>query len=124
MRRLRVEPPGLVLLESQVIKKRELKNKSFDWIIARVNQLDPKGYLEEIHSFWHFGQKSKSFTLEIIAIADWGQRYIDIRFHYPLPAFPHYLFNEFAGSHQGRGQVPTSAYKAQLPAPVWRGCKE
>ena len=44
----------------------------------------------------------KSFALEIIAIADWGRKCADV-----IPAFPHYLFNEFAGSQQGGGQVPT-----------------
>ena len=26
--------------------------------------------------------------------------------NFPCPCFPHYLFNEFAGSRQGGGQVP------------------
>ena len=87
-------------------EKRELKEKSYDWIAARVHCLDPKGYVEEINSFWCFGENAKSFALEIIAIIDWGWNYVDPRFCYPMPIFPHYLFNKFAWSRQGGGQVP------------------
>ena len=84
-------------------EKLELKEKQYRWIVARIHCLDPKGYVEEIHSFWHFHRNSKSFALKIITIADWGYKCADVRFHYPIPAFPHYLFNEFARSRQGGG---------------------
>ena len=74
-------------------EKREVKDKSYDWITRRMNRLDPKGYVEEIYSFWHFRRNSKSFALEIIAIADWGQRYMELGFNYPITMFPNYLFN-------------------------------
>ena len=79
-------------------EKLELQEKPYCWIVARIHRLNPKGYVEEIHSFRHFHRNSKSFALEIIAIADWGRKCADVGLHYPMPAFPHYLFNEFAGS--------------------------
>ena len=32
-------------------EKLELKEKPYHWIVARIHCLDPKGYVEEIHSF-------------------------------------------------------------------------
>ena len=106
-------------------EKRELKDKSHDWIAARIHRLDPKEYVEETHAFWHFGRNSKSFTLEIIAIADWGRKYMDAGFHYPIPVFPHYLFNSFTGSCQGRGRVPAKPdYLSQSGGDVCTVCTE
>ena len=51
-------------------EKLELKEKPYRWIAAQIHHLDPKGYVEEIHSFQHFHRNSKSFALEIIVIAD------------------------------------------------------
>ena len=87
-------------------EKKELKEKAYDWIAARMHRLDLKGYVEEINSLWHFGENAKTFALEIVAIIDWGRKYVDARFHYPVLIFPYYLFNKFAGSRQGGGQVP------------------
>ena len=67
-------------------------------------QLDPKGFVEEIHSFRHFYHNSKTFAFEIIALADWGQRYMELRFNYPVPVFPNYLFNSLPESCQVVGQ--------------------
>ena len=63
-------------------------------------RLDPKGFVEEINSFWHFECNSKTFAFEIIALADWGRRYMELGFNYPVPVFPNYLFNWLAESHQ------------------------
>ena len=87
-------------------EKVELRDKPYDWIMARIHRLDLKGYVEEIHSFRHFHRNSKSFALEIISITDWGRKCFNVSLQFPLPMFPHYLFNEFAGSRQGGGQVP------------------
>ena len=35
-------------------EKVELRDKPYDWIMARIHWLDLKGYVEEIHSFRHF----------------------------------------------------------------------
>ena len=51
-------------------EKVELRDKPYYWIVVQIHQLDPKGYVEEIHSFRHFHRNSKSFTLEIIVITD------------------------------------------------------
>ena len=87
-------------------KKRELKEKPHQWIKAQVKRLNPTGYMEEINSFRHFGRNAGSFALEIIAIADWGQKYMDAGFNYPIPTFPQYRFSQLPKSCQGRAQVP------------------
>ena len=88
-------------------EKVELRDKPYDWIMAQIHRLDPKGYVEEIHSLRHFHRNSKSFALEIISITDWGCKCFDVGLQFPLPVFPHYLFNQFARSRQEGGQVPT-----------------
>ena len=80
-----------------------MKEKSYNWIARRMDRLDPKGYMDEIYSFQHFGRNSKSFALEIIAIADWGQRYMELGLNFPIPVFPAYLFNRFSKSCQAVG---------------------
>ena len=42
----------------------------------------------------------------IIAIADWGRRYLDKGLRYPIPTFPPYLFMPLPESHQEGAQVP------------------
>ena len=79
-------------------EKVELRDKTYNWIVAWIHRLDPKGYVEEIHSFRHFHRNSKSFTLEIIMIMDWGRKCFNVNLQFPLPMFPHYLFNKFARS--------------------------
>ena len=107
------------------LEKREVKDKSYDWIMRRMDRLDPKGYVEEIYSFRHFGRNSKSFTLEIIAIADWGRKYMELRFNYPIPVFPNYLFNWFSESCQVVGQAPKKPDSLQQYGDdIWGRCTE
>ena len=87
-------------------EKREVKDKSYDWITRHMDWLDAKGYVEEIHSFRHFDRNSKSFAFEIIAIVDWGRRYRELGFNYPVPMFPNYLFSWLSESCQVVGQSP------------------
>ena len=68
-------------------EKVELRDKPYDWIVAQIHQLDPKGYVEEIHSFRHFHRNSKSFALEIIMITDWGHKCFDVGLQFPCPCF-------------------------------------
>ena len=78
-------------------EKIELKEKTYNFIAERIHQLDPQGYMEEIHSFWHFHWNSKDFALKIIAIADWACKWHSVGLHFPIPTFLHYLFNNFTG---------------------------
>ena len=106
-------------------EKVELRDKPYGWIMARIHRLDPKGYVEEIHSFRHFHRNSKSFALEIILITDWGHKCFDVGLQFPLPMFPHYLFNEFARSRQGGGQVPTKPdYLTKAGGDIRAKCSE
>ena len=88
-------------------EKIELKEKLYNFIAEWIHRLDLQGYMEEIHSFRHFHWNSKGFTLEIIMIADWGRKCYSIGLQFPIPTFPHYLFDNFTGSRQVGGQVPT-----------------
>ena len=96
-------------------EKREIKDKPHRWIEARVRCLDPAGYMEEINSMRYFGRNAGCFALQIVAIADWGQKYMDVGFRYPIPAFPQFLFTPVPESHQGGSQVP--ARPSQVHAP-------
>ena len=106
-------------------KKREVKDKSYNWITRCMDRLEMKGYVEEIHSFQHFDQYSKSFTFKIIAITYWGRRYMELRFSYPVPVFPNYLFSLLSESHQVVGQSPMKLDSIQqLSSDVWAWCTE
>ena len=106
-------------------EKREVKDKSYDWIARRMARLDPKGFVEEINSFWHFDHNSKTFTFEIIALADWGWRYMELGFNYPVPVFPNYLFNWLTESRQVVRQPSLKLDSIQqLGGDVWAQCTE
>ena len=81
-------------------EKREVKDKSYDWIARHMAQLDPKGFVKEINAFWYFKCNSKTFAFEVITLADWGLRYMELGFKYPVPVFPNYLFNWLSKSCQ------------------------
>ena len=61
----------------------------------------------------------------IVAIADWGQRYLDKGLRYPILAFPSYLFTPLPESRQVGAQVPVKP--SQLGSPggdVRNRCQE
>ena len=96
-------------------EKRELQQKPHRWIEAQVKCLDPAGCMEEINSFRYFGRNTRSFALEIIAIADWGRKFMDAGLNYFIPAFPQYLFSSLCDSYQGGAQVPIKPSQLNLP---------
>ena len=105
-------------------EKREIKDKPHRWIEARVRCLDPAGYMEEINSLCYFGRNARCFALQIVAIADWGRKYMDVGFRYPIPAFPQFLFTPVPESHQGRSQVPARPSQVHAPGDVRQKCRE
>ena len=96
-------------------EKWEVNEKPHRWIEARVRRLDLAGYMEEINSLWCFGRNAGCFALQILAIADWGQKYMDVGFRFPMPMFPQFLFTPVMNSHQGRAQVPVKPSHLQNP---------
>ena len=103
-------------------EKREIKDKPHRWIEARVRRLDLAGYMEEINSLHYFGRNAGCFALQIVAFADWGRKYTDVGFRYPIPAFPQLLFTPVPESHQGGSQVP--ARPSQVHAPRGDMCQK
>ena len=76
-------------------EKREIKDKPHRWIEAQVKHLDLASYMEEINSLHYFGRNAGCFALQIVAIADWGRKYMDVGFKYPIPMFPQFLFTPY-----------------------------
>ena len=66
-----------------------------------MKHLDLASYMEEINSLRYFGRNAGCFALQIVAIADWGWKYMDAGFKYAIPAFPQFLFTPLPESHQG-----------------------
>ena len=95
-------------------EKKELR-EPHRWIESRVKHLDPAGYMEEINSMCYFGRNAGCFALQIVAIADWGQKFMDVGFNYPIPMFPQFLFTPLPESHQGRAQVPVKPSQVNVP---------
>ena len=107
--------PVLPTLSLVTQKKREIKDKPHRWIEAQVKCLDPAGYMEEINSLRYFGRNAGCFALQVVAIADWGRKYMDVGFRYPIPTFPQFLFTPVTNSHQGRSQVPVKLTQLHSP---------
>ena len=96
-------------------EKIELRDKPYRWIESRLRCLDASGFLEEIHSLRFFKENSKDFALQIIAIADWGRKYLEVGLSYPVPTFPDFLFTPVPDSHQGGSQVPVRPLQVRAP---------
>ena len=71
--------------------------------------------MEEINSLRYFGRNAGCFALQIVAIADWGWKYMDVGFKYPIPAFSQFLFTPLPESHQGGSQVPVKPSQVNTP---------
>ena len=91
-------------------EKREIKDKPHRWIEAQVKCLDPASYMEEINSLRYFGRNASCFALQIVAIADWGQKYMDVGFKYPptgvAPGQSPSLCQAIPGEHTQRRRAP------------------
>ena len=96
-------------------EKREIKDKPHRWIEAWVRCLDLAGYMEEINSLRYFGRNAGCFALQIVAIADWGRKYMDVGFRYPIPVFPQFLFTPVPESHQGGSHIPARLSQVHTP---------
>ena len=94
---------------------KELRDKPHRWIEFRVRCLDPASYTEKINSMRYFRRNAGCFTLQIVAIADWGQKFMDVGLHYPIPTFPPFLFTPLPESHQGGTQVPVKLSQVSAP---------
>ena len=71
--------------------------------------------MEEINSLRCFGRNAGCFALQIVAIANWGWKYMDVGFKYPIPTFPQFLFTPIMDSHQGGAQVPVKPSQVHTP---------
>ena len=63
----------------------------------------------------HFRRNAGCFALQIVAIADWGRKFMDVAFNYPIPMFPQFLFTPLLDSHQGGAQVPVKPSQVNVP---------
>ena len=96
-------------------EKKELRDKPHRWIESRVKHLDLAGYMEEINSICYFRRNAGCFALQIVAIADWGRKSMDVRLNYPIPTFPQFLFTPLPESYQGGVQVPVKPSQVSVP---------
>ena len=73
----------------------------------------------------HFGRNAGGFTLQIVAIADWGRKFMDAGLNYPIPAFPDFLFTPLPDLDQGGAQVPVRLSQVCTPGgDVCDKCRE
>ena len=96
-------------------EKKVLQDKPHRWIEARVKRLDPGGYPDEVKSLRYFGRNARDFAMGIVAIADWGRRYLDKGLKYPIPTIPPYLFTPLPESCQSGAQVPVKLSQLANP---------
>ena len=83
-------------------EKKVLQDKLHRWIEARVKRLDPGGYPDEVKSLRYFGRNARDFAMGIVAIADWGRRYLDKGLKYPIPT-SHRTYSLLYQSHANPG---------------------
>ena len=43
----------------------------------------------------YFGRNASCFALQMVAIANWGRKFMDVGFNYPIPTFPQFLFTPY-----------------------------
>ena len=102
-----------------------LQDKPHCWIEARVKCLDPGGYPDEVKSLRYFRRNARDFSMGIVAIADWGRRYLDKGLRYPIPTIPPYLFTPLPESRQSGAQVPVKPSQFGGPGgDVRQRCRE
>ena len=87
-------------------EKKVLQDKLHRWIEARVKRLDPGGYPDEVKSLRYFRRNARDFAMGIVAIADWGRRYLDKGLRCPILTIPPYLFTPLPEARQSGAQVP------------------
>ena len=106
-------------------EKKVLQDKPHHWIEAHVKRLDPSAYPDEVKSLRYFGRNARDFAMGIVAIADWGRRYLDKGLRCPILTIPLYLFTPLPEARQSGAQVPVKP--SQLGAPggdVRQCCRE
>ena len=96
-------------------EKKELRNKLHRWIESQIKCLDLAGYMEEINSMHYFRRNASCFALQIVAIANWGQKFMDVGLNSPIPTFPQFLFTPLPDSHQVGAQVPVKPSQVSVP---------
>ena len=73
----------------------------------------------------YFGRNARDFAMGIIAIADWGRRFLDKGLKYPIPTIPPYLFTPLPESRQSGAQVPVKPSQLGNPGgDVRHRCRE
>ena len=103
-------------------EKKVLQDKPHHWIEARVKRLDPGGYPDKVKSLQYFRRNARDFAMGIVAIADWGRRYLDKGLRYPIPTIPPYLYTPLPESHQSGAQVPVRPSQLANPRGDVRQC--
>ena len=106
-------------------EKKVLQDKPHRWIEARVKHLDLGAYPDEVKSLRYFGRNARDFAMGIVAIADWGRRYLDKGLKCPILTIPPYLFTPLREARQSGTQVPVKP--SQFGAPggdVRQRCRE
>ena len=87
-------------------EKKVLQDKPHRWIEAHVKRLDPGGYPDEVKSLRYFERNACEFAMAIVAITDWGRRYLDKGLRYPILTIPPYLFTPLPEARQSGAHVP------------------